>query len=125
MNENCESKSGIENINSVKIQELDKRLQLQVEASRVAVALAANDLKSRLDAMNEFRAALKDQATNFVPRAELEHNFENLAKDIKNLELSKALIEGKASQQSMNITWVISGLSLLISIVTILKNFLK
>ena len=79
-----------ESINSVKIAELDKRLIIQKEAADHAITLAANDLRARLDAMNEFRAALKDQSASFVSRTELERRFINLEEDVISLKLSKA-----------------------------------
>ena len=54
----------------LRIEELEKRLNLNAVAQQQAIELAANDLRVRLAAMNEFREALKDQASTFMPRAE-------------------------------------------------------
>ncbi len=63
---------GEENIHSVRIEETGKRLELQSFTAKQAMDLAANELRARLDSMNEFRASLKDQSATFIPRTEFE-----------------------------------------------------
>jgi len=55
----------------VRIDELEKQLTLHVKYQQEAVNKAHGDLATRLEGMNEFRAALKDQAALFLTREEL------------------------------------------------------
>jgi hypothetical protein len=57
---------------AVKIEALEKQMHLHVDYQQTAVDKASAELRARLDGMNEFREALKDQATRFVSREELE-----------------------------------------------------
>jgi len=66
--------------NMVRIIELEKRMELNRESSRLAIELVANDLKSRLASMNEFREAMKDQASNYVTRREMDLRFDHVDK---------------------------------------------
>lgn len=108
-----------EAINSVRIEELDKRSTLQFQAARESVAVASEGLNKRLDGMNEFRKALTDQAGSFITRQEFAGANESIRKDIKTLELSKAEIDGKASQSSTNIALVLSVIGTVIAIATL------
>ena len=93
----------------------------QIERS---IASTAIQLEKRLDSMNEFRAQLKDQATTLMPRSEMDIHFQSIDKDIRELRESKANLEGKASQTSVMIAFIISGLSLLLSLAGIAIKFL-
>ncbi len=124
-NIDCMKKCLTEEVNSVRITELEKRMHLHSEAAQAAVTLAANDLRARLDAMNEFRAALRDQSSTFVPRNELENKFENIYKELKDLESSRLILEGKASQRHMNLTITLAILAAIASLISILLNYFK
>ena len=87
-----------------------KALEKSTESARSA-------MEKRLDGMNEFRETLKDQAAKFVTRSELEILLERINEDVRILRESKAMIEGKASQFSLNVTMSIALCSLIISIV--------
>jgi uncharacterized membrane protein len=119
-----------------KIEELKLYFDVRFNASEKAKELAYATLEKRLEAMNEFRDTLKDQAGNFITRKEVEVNLDLINKEveahvdridaaIKNLELSKAMLEGKASQSSMNLTMVIALSGLVIGLVGIILNIIK
>jgi hypothetical protein len=82
-----------------------------------ALGLASAQMEKRLEGMNEFRDALKDQAGRFITRAELEAYLDKINFNIKSLELSKATLEGKASQQSVILTALLSLCSLILGII--------
>lgn len=84
-------------------------------------ATAAGVLEKRLESMNEFREALKNQATQFVTRAELNAIRERFDLDIRILREYKAAMDGKASQLSVIISALIAVVSLAISILGIIK----
>jgi len=86
----------------------DKRL----EELEKAILLAKQNIDQRLESVNEFRAQLNDQAKNFITRAE--HDV--LVKDIQDLREFKAVVNAKASQNSVTVAYVITIISLIISI---------
>jgi hypothetical protein len=75
-------------------------------------------MDSRLHAMNEFRDSLKDQSAKMRTREECVGLMDRVTEDVKALRESKAMLEGKASQSSVNITMAISVLSLGLSAVS-------
>lgn len=108
---------------------LREYLEAKLGDSDKAVSVALTTLDKRLESMNEFRDTLRDQAAKFIIRTEFELVVSRLEQDIKNLEaaralmvtvttynaahsdlqkqveelrLSKAVLEGKASQESVN-----------------------
>ena len=81
--------------------------------------LAADSLEKRLETMNEFREALKDQQTRFVTREEFGLIRDRLSEDIRILREAKANTEGKASQTSVYISYLIAIIALAISIIRI------
>lgn len=90
----------------------------------VGTASAAMD--KRLEIMNEFRSALKDQGQTFFTRGEHELYMSAVAKDIRELRESRALLEGKASQSSTNLAMAIGFISLLISALSLMHSlFMK
>jgi exonuclease VII small subunit len=100
---------------------VDTRLAAAEKA--LEVALVANE--KRLDAMNEFRATLKDQAATFITRADLQACIGSLEASVDSLKESRALLEGKASQLSVDwvrgLALVSIGLSLLGLAISLLK----
>ena len=67
--------------NLVRIIELEKRMVLSNAMAQDALRLAANDLRARLDAMNEFRHQLDRQAATFVTTREMELRFHQVTED--------------------------------------------
>ena len=67
--------------------------------------------------MNEFRSALKDQATSFLPKAEYDVQIKTMNSDIRVLRESKAEVDGKSSQLATNIATAIAIIGLVISLV--------
>ena len=87
-----------------------------------ANALAYQSMEKRLEGMNEFRDTLKDQASKFVTRTELESSLKEMNGSIRSLEISKAVLEGKASQSSLILTAIISFAGLVIGIIGLLRG---
>jgi len=80
-------------------------------------------LEKRLDTMNEFRNQLKDQAGTFLPRTEFDIQHSKVQEDIRILRESKATLEGKASQISVNIAIIIAVCGLIIGIIGLCLKF--
>jgi len=87
----------------------DERFRAQEKALELAYA----SMEKRLDGMNEFRQALRDQNSLFVNRAE----HDALVADIRGLREFRAGLEGVASAKSVYIAFAISVLSLAFSLV--------
>jgi len=91
----------------------------KLDALEKSICLSRDTLNARLESMNEFRESLKDQTTSFFTRKEHEFYAEKIETQLRSLELSRAVLEGKASQKTMNITLILSILSLAIGIVAL------
>jgi hypothetical protein len=82
-----------------------------------AISLARENLETRLEGLNEWRQQSKDREAAYTTRSEL-----NLVCDkIRTLELSKATLEGKASQTSVFIAYGFSIAAIIIGIVGLVR----
>ena len=100
----------------------------------------ASVMEKRLDGMNEFRDALKDQMSRMATRTELEslksgmtalfsrqehEAFQKVVEsDLRVLRESRAELKGMASQASMNITFVLAAAGMILSVANILIDML-
>ena len=99
------------------LQEKIIRLEEKLSAAERALDVAYKSLDARLIGMNEFRAALTDQAANFTTRKE--HDI--VVSEIRELREFKAAIQSKASQSSVWIAWFLAGLGILIQLLNWIK----
>jgi len=104
---------------------LDERFKSQEQA--IAHALAANE--KRLDGMNEFREALRDQSRQFSVKSDLDNlsavtckDIERLEEDIKSLNESRAEMRGKASQTQLVVAYIISIIGIIFGIINIVAK---
>ena len=105
--------------------EQEKRYMQMFKTAEEAVVLAKHDIEKKLDSMNEIRRQLNDQAATFLTKENFESKHDSIVKQIDDLRLSKATLEGKASQQSVNMTLFIAVIGLLIGLVSIIMYFFK
>jgi len=103
-----------------KVIELRDYFNVRFEAADRARDVALVAMEKRLDGMNEFREALKDQSVRFITRDEVEGRISRMDATIKSLELSKAQLEGKANQSALNSTLFISVIGLALSVVNLI-----
>ena len=96
---------------------IDKSL----EARDKALEVAYNTLDRRLDGMNEFRNALRDQGFSFLSKAEYAVFKEGLEADIRSLRESRAELAGKADQKQVNIALILSVLGFVMGVISMLK----
>ena len=101
---------------------LREYLESRIQAVEKGIEVANRSMQERLSGMNEFRETLKDQASRFVTRNELDTKLDDVNKQLKDLQLSKAELSGKASQTQANIILVLSILGLVMSAISL---FLK
>ena len=90
-----------------------------------ARSMAFEMMNVRLAAMNEFRDALRDQAGGFFTKAEHEAYMNSTEVELRALQDFKLSLETKASQGSVNIALVTSSLGILLSVISLVKEFLK
>jgi hypothetical protein len=102
---------------------LREYIDTRLEAIEKASELAAKLLDVRLESMNEFRNALKDQSGQFVMRSECGIRKQSVDGDIRILREYKAALEGKASHLYVSITLIIALLSLFVGVVGLLIKF--
>jgi len=98
------------------VEETDLEVRIAVLEEKLASAgkeltLAREALNERLQGMNEFRAALTDQAATFITRQE----YNILANEIRDLREFKVAVQSKASLSMVYISWLISFFAIIIS----------
>ena len=81
-----------------------------------ALEIATKALNARLESMNEFREALRDQSSRMVTRAECSVMHQRSEDDIRVLQQYKAALESKASQNAVIVAILISFISVGVSI---------
>lgn len=87
------------------IQEREKRFQERFEAQERALDKAETASEKRFDAVNEFRAQLKDYQTTLATKAEMDAEFRAQTMKIDAMEKRLNLTEGKAG--GLNQGWLI------------------
>jgi len=106
---------------------IDKTLGLQIAAIEVKIAaldkatlVAKESMERRLEGMNEFRDALKDQNATFVTRTEYERSI----CDIRELRDSKNKLEGKADQKAVNLATLLAAAALAIALIGLVMDLI-
>jgi len=95
---------------------------LALEKSTVATVLS---IEKRLEGMNEFGAALQDQASGFFTKAEHSAYQKVVDSDLRILRESRAELKGKASQASLNITFVLAAIGAISGLVAVILDFIS
>ena len=95
--------------------ERDKRYEqrYQTHAESLQLARAANDV--RLAAMNEFRAALTDQASTFLTYQEYNAQHQLLIDSINDLRRSRDQVAGRS-------TWSQNAVPIIISVAAVMAS---
>lgn len=119
--DDCDQKLSIDCVKYFdgKFAELEKRLNLKDELANRALEKAEHSMASRLEAMNEFRNQLTQQAGSFATKKEVELSLEKVEIDMRMLRESKAALDAKASQLSVNITLTFALLGTVVSIISL------
>lgn len=98
---------------------LKEYFESRISALEKATHVAAQQMDKRLEGMNEFRDALKDQATKFITKDEFNIQHQRVVDDIRTLRESRAKLEGRASQTSVFIAYGLVIVSIIISVIAI------
>ena len=87
-----------------------------------AVDKAQETMDKRLEGMNEFRDTLKDQASRFVTRDELQSTLKPIIANLQALQKLSDIAWGKASAKSLFYTAAMAAVALLLGIVRLLTG---
>ena len=87
---------------AARITSLERELEAKLSAVDKSTSLAAALMDKRLDAMNEFRNALRDAQSTFISRNELSARLTPTEHDVRELRESRATLAGVASQKDVN-----------------------
>ena len=94
---------------------LKEHLEVRITALEKATQVAKTEMDRRLEGMNEFRSQLDKQTRTFVDKEYFNHCNESLDRRIKDLEVHKGKMEGKADQSSLQTTTVLAIAALALS----------
>ena len=97
---------------------LREYIEQRFDASDKALLLSNQLLEVRLHYLNDLRGMLEDYTKTSITRSEYDAQHQRVVDDIKVLRESKAMLEGKASQLSVNITMAIAIIGIIVSLVT-------
>jgi hypothetical protein len=100
---------------------IQKYVDDKVEDIRRAVDKAEASNNARLAGMNEFRESLKDAQAKYLTRDEYFTAHHGLCVKLDELQSLADINRGKASMTSVYVAWVLAGLSLLVSVIKLLK----
>ena len=101
---------------------LKEHIEIRLKALEDAGLKSERLLDVRLASMNEFREALKDQSTKFFTIASHEAYQKAVDADLRVLRESRALLEGKASQSTVNVALLLSTISAFTAIAGLLHS---
>jgi len=108
--------------NGVSIKEYFERLFTD---NQRAIDKAEQMMNQRLEGMNEFREQLKDQASKFITREELNIICTGFQTEIKALRKLADIAEGKASQNAVILTALASVIGILLGVINFFVKFGK
>jgi hypothetical protein len=95
---------------------LKELLCVKIEALDKATSLAKENMELRLAGMNEWRQQSKDREETFARK----EDAGKVEERVNQLELSKATLEGKASQLSVYISYGIAFIGVILGIVDLI-----
>ena len=94
----------------------------RISAQDKALELARQGIDKRLESMNEFRAQLNQQASTFMTREYYDAKHETMQKQVDELMLSRAELQGKASQGSVVFAYGIGIVGVMIGVFGLIKK---
>ena len=99
-------------------------LESRIRSVEKQIDTSNHILEKRLELMNEFREALKDQANRSPSRAEIDIKLAAIDKDIRTLMQFMDNQHGKASVQEVNVARTIAYIGLVLSLLSLLSRFI-
>jgi hypothetical protein len=104
---------------------LSKHLESQARAHDDARSLAAENLDSRLAKLNELREQVTTDGNKYATKTETYLRFDSVEKDLRQLLLSRAEMQGKASQNAVIFAWAIGSAGLITAVISLLLRFMS
>lgn len=95
----------------------EKAVQAALANAERALSTASSAADKRLDSMNEFRGALRDQQNTFIPRSEVSGMVRALSDKIERLEADLASRTGSKAQAAERQTGVMWLVGLVVAVV--------
>jgi hypothetical protein len=99
---------------------IKEHLESRIQAVEKAAIQTASTLEKRLEGMNEFRAQLSHQAGTFLTREAYQIAHEQLQKQVDELRMSRAMLEGKASQNAVMFSIALAVAGLLLGVIMLI-----
>jgi len=84
---------------------------------RAGIEQARITIDKRLDSMNAFRDALKDQSQQYPTRAEVDARLASIDKSIRMLETAQAIVDSKAAAWLVWVGLFFTGASFFFSLI--------
>ena len=107
-----------------------RKFGTEINSIEKSIGKSEERLDIRLMAMNEWRAQMKDQTISFVTRAETDiqignicKRLDDIGKAIRDLEIDRAKLEGKADQKTVMYTAIATAIGLIVSVISLLLRF--
>ena len=107
-----------------KFVELRTYIDLKFKSMDEANCLARENLNTRLESMNEFRDSLEDQTSHYITRTEHDALISKYDAEVRILRDSDARAEGKASQNSVVIAYLIAISGIIIGVIGLMTQHL-
>lgn len=108
-----------------RIADINRHYDTRLEAVQHATNIALEANEKRLDGMNEFRDTLRDQAGRFITRDEVGLMINKLEVDVRSLQKTRDMLEGKASQASVASAQITAWAGIVIGIISLLVTVAK
>jgi hypothetical protein len=105
--------------------ELRDYIEVQLKALKEATNLARENMERRLEGMNEFRNQLNSQANTFMTRDAFEARHLLIQTQVDDLRAFKATSEGKASQLSVIISFIVGAAGVIIGLWQLSLRYFK
>ena len=140
VNDKCcvERREGLERLIDAKLEHQKELFETKTSAEEKALKLLAESNKQHFEALNHVAQREKERDALYTTKVEhdfvireineLKQNkadivaFNNQVKEIESLRLSRASLEGKASQSSVTVVTILAVVGLLISLAGLVMN---
>lgn len=107
-----------------RLKSLELRVTERFEEIKNEASATLKSLDKRLESMNEFRAAISDQAATHITRDEYAMGHQRVIEDIKFLREARAQMEGKATTNSVLLGYVFTTISIIIACASALAQMI-
>ena len=100
---------------------LKEHLNSRLCALEKAVDVAKKEMDRRLEGMNH----LESKLNVYMTKESYETKHELIQRQVDELRIAKAVLDGKASQQSVNVAMIVSIISLLLTLGILIVHIIK